>query len=84
MHDVIFFTGHIKKILRKYNFIYCKHVTTHLATKIHLLSINIDDDVIDKYIYIYIYSSLVVALHCPTLDIVDDCFIYSNFIYSSY
>jgi hypothetical protein len=56
MHDVIFFTGHIKKILRKYNFIYCKHVTTHLATKIHLLSINIDDDVIDNiYIYIYIY-----------------------------
>jgi hypothetical protein len=55
MHDVIFFTGHIKKILRKYNFIYCKHVTTHLATKIHLLSINIDDDVIDKYIYIYIF-----------------------------
>jgi hypothetical protein len=64
MHDVIFFTGHIKKILRKYNFIYCKHVTTHLATKIHLLSINIDDDVIDNiYIYILVWLSPCIVQH---------------------
>ena len=38
---LFFLTDHIKKILRKYNFIYFKHVTTHLGTKTHLLSMNI-------------------------------------------
>ncbi|KAK4397572.1 Retrovirus-related Pol polyprotein from transposon TNT 1-94 [Sesamum angolense] len=60
---------YIDKILKKYNFIDCKHVTTPFDPSIHLFSVENDDDVINQKEYASLIGSLRYAIDCTRPDI---------------
>ncbi|KAL0301515.1 UNVERIFIED_CONTAM: Retrovirus-related Pol polyprotein from transposon TNT 1-94, partial [Sesamum radiatum] len=60
---------YIDKILRKYNFIDCKHVTTPFDPSIHLFPVENDDDVINQKEYASLIGSLRYATDCTRPDI---------------
>ncbi|KAL0393185.1 UNVERIFIED_CONTAM: Retrovirus-related Pol polyprotein from transposon TNT 1-94 [Sesamum radiatum] len=55
---------YIDKILRKYNFIDCKHVTTPFDPSVHLFPVENDDDVINQKEYASLIGSLRYATDC--------------------
>ncbi|KAL0285507.1 UNVERIFIED_CONTAM: Retrovirus-related Pol polyprotein from transposon TNT 1-94 [Sesamum angustifolium] len=60
---------YIDKILRKYNFIDCKHVTTPFDPSIHLFPVENDDNVINQKEYASLIGSLRYATDCTRPDI---------------
>jgi hypothetical protein len=60
---------YIEKILKKYNFLDCKHVATPFDSSVHLFPIKNDNDIINQKEYANIIGSLHYATDCTRPDI---------------
>ena len=60
---------YIEKILKKYNFLDCKHVATPFDSSVHLFPVKNDNDIINQKEYASIIGSLRYATDCTRPDI---------------
>ena len=61
--------SYVGKILKKYNFHDCKHVTTPFDSSVHLFPVESENDVINQKEYVSIIGSLRYVTDCTRPDI---------------
>jgi hypothetical protein len=60
---------YIEKILKKHNFLDCKHVATPFDSSVHLFPVKNDNDIINQKEYASIIGSLRYATNCTRPDL---------------
>ncbi|XP_059315631.1 uncharacterized mitochondrial protein AtMg00810-like [Lycium ferocissimum] len=60
---------YVEKILKKYNFLDCKHVVTPFDSSVHLFPVQSENDVINQNEYASLIGSLRYVTDCTRLDI---------------